>query len=91
MRLTCPYCGPRDSREFTYKGDATRIRPADDDKMFDYVYVRDNPKGLHQDYWLHQPFRHSGGAKGGQAMTGFRIGTPPTLDQSKVLRFRFDN
>ena len=24
-------------------------------------------------------------------MTGFRIGTPPTLDQSKVLRFRFDN
>ena len=47
MRLTCPYCGPRDSREFTYKGDATRIRPADDDKMFDYVYLRDNPKGLH--------------------------------------------
>jgi sarcosine oxidase subunit delta len=58
MRLTCPYCGPRDSREFTYKGDATRLRPDDDDKMFDYVYLRDNPKGLHRDYWLHQPCRN---------------------------------
>jgi heterotetrameric sarcosine oxidase delta subunit len=57
MRLTCPSCGVRDSREFSYKGDASRTRPHDDALMFDYVYLRDNPKGPHQDYWLHQPCR----------------------------------
>ena len=57
MRLTCPYCGPRDSREFTYKGDATRGRPDHDAAMFDYVYLRDNPKGPHREFWLHQACR----------------------------------
>ena len=49
MRLTCPSCGVRDSREFSYKGDASRKRQQDDALMFDYVYLRDNPKGPHQD------------------------------------------
>ncbi len=57
MRLSCPFCGERDSREFTYKGDATRARPEDEAQMFDYVYLRDNPKGPHQETWLHQPCR----------------------------------
>ena len=26
MRIPCPYCGPRDSREFTYGGAANRIK-----------------------------------------------------------------
>ena len=27
MRINCPYCGERDSSEFTYLGDASPIRP----------------------------------------------------------------
>jgi heterotetrameric sarcosine oxidase delta subunit len=53
MRLQCPYCGERDLREFSYRGDATLTRPATDAEMADYVYLRDNPKGWHREYWLH--------------------------------------
>lgn len=53
MRLPCPYCGERDSREFTYRGDATLTRPAVESEMADYVYQRDNPLGWHKEYWLH--------------------------------------
>ena len=30
IRIDCPWCGPRDEIEFTYRGDATRARPAAD-------------------------------------------------------------
>jgi len=58
MRLPCPFCGPRDAREFTYLGDATLRRPdpAAEDAMaafHDYVYLRDNPAGAHREYWQH--------------------------------------
>ena len=59
MRLTCPHCGPRDSGEFTYLGDARLAdRPApeaaDADALFhDYVYLRDNPAGVHRELWYH--------------------------------------
>ncbi len=53
MRLPCPYCGERDSREFTYRGDAGPTRPEADEAMADYVYLRDNPLGWHNEYWLH--------------------------------------
>ena len=60
MRIPCPFCGPRDSREFTYRGDAAPSRPpigtgADEntDVMFDYVYARDNPAGDFEELWYH--------------------------------------
>lgn len=58
MRIPCPYCGPRDLREFTYLGDATVERPdaaAPDalDRFVDYVYLRNNPAGRHREYWYH--------------------------------------
>lgn len=58
MRLPCPYCGERDSREFSYRGDATLTRPERDEEMGDYVYLRDNPKGWHSEYWLHNACRN---------------------------------
>ncbi len=54
--ITCPYCGPRDHSEFTYVGDAARTRPAlgaDTGDVFDWVYLRDNPRGRHLEYWQH--------------------------------------
>lgn len=57
MRLTCPCCGPRDAREFTYKGDARLMnRPAPDagaQAFHHYVHLRDNPAGHHVELWFH--------------------------------------
>ena len=57
MRLTCPYCGPRGSEEFTYYGDAGVQRPdgADpgDGRWYSYIYLRENPNGLHRELWWH--------------------------------------
>ena len=62
MRIDCPHCGSRPSEEFTYLGDATLKRPPSDstapEEWFDYVYLRDNPKGRLAEYW-----HHSGGCR----------------------------
>ena len=59
MRITCPHCGPRDRREFTYQGHALALaRPAKDAgeaAWDDYVHLRDNPAGDTQDLWYHDP------------------------------------
>ena len=59
MRLTCPYCGERDLREFTYKGDALALaRPGEDAEAAawnDYLHNRDNPAGLTRELWYHGP------------------------------------
>lgn len=56
MRISCPHCGDRDVREFSYLGDATVQRP-DPDKQtndfVDYVFIRSNPAGLHKEHWYH--------------------------------------
>ena len=55
-RIDCPWCGTRDEAEFQYQGDATVKRPApdaSDDDFFRYVYIRDNPKGWHIEWWHH--------------------------------------
>jgi heterotetrameric sarcosine oxidase delta subunit len=56
LLIPCPWCGPRSQVEFTYGGDATVKRPpadASEQAWFDYVYLRDNPRGPHQELWLH--------------------------------------
>lgn len=54
--ISCPHCGARPKEEFSIKGDASLVRPAPDAgdaAWFDYVYLRDNPKGRHSEYWHH--------------------------------------
>ncbi len=56
MRIACPFCGPRENGEFSYLGDAKPKRPgpeAGEDAVYDYVYLRDNPSGLHRELWYH--------------------------------------
>lgn len=56
MRIPCPFCGERGNEEFAYLGDAERTRPAPDASeadWADYVYLRDNPAGPHQEFWYH--------------------------------------
>ena len=58
MRLTCPYCGPRDRREYTYTGAAIALdRPeadADGPLWDDYLHNRENPAGVTEDLWYHE-------------------------------------
>ena len=63
MLISCPFCGPRESGEFTYLGDAAPKRPvfaaeeldglAAQEAFYDYVYLRDNIAGDMQEYWYH--------------------------------------
>jgi len=59
MRLTCPHCGPRDRREFTWSGDAVALarpaREADPAEWDAYLHLRDNPAGATRDLWYHDP------------------------------------
>lgn len=53
--ITCPHCGARPKEEFSIKG-AALPRPAPDagaETWFDYVYLRDNPRGAYDEYWHH--------------------------------------
>ena len=57
LRIVCPYCGERDQVEYVYAGDATRGMPeladADLDRWTDWVFIRDNPRGEHREFWQH--------------------------------------
>jgi sarcosine oxidase subunit delta len=59
MRISCPLCGERDRREFTWQGDALALhRPAPDAgeaAWDDYVHLRDNPAGRLKELWYHDP------------------------------------
>jgi len=57
LRIPCPNCGVRDHTEFRYAGDATKPRPphggGDVDAWYAYVFLFDNPKGAHREFWQH--------------------------------------
>lgn len=59
MRVTCPHCGERDRREFTYQGDALALfRPEPDAGPAvwdDYLHNRGNQPGRVRDLWYHDP------------------------------------
>ncbi len=56
MQLSCPYCGMRDEPEFVYGGTTHVVRPpldATDRQWAEYLFFRDNPKGMHLERWRH--------------------------------------
>jgi heterotetrameric sarcosine oxidase delta subunit len=60
MIIDHPLLGPRDAQEFTCLGDATLLNRPEamangaEDAFFEYVYVRDNPAGIHRELWYHE-------------------------------------
>ena len=60
MIIQHPLLGPRDAAEFTVLGDASLIDRPDpqaedaEARFYDYVYLRDNPAGLHRELWYHE-------------------------------------
>ena len=56
MQIACPWCGTRDEREFHFGGEAHRVSPGlevSDAEWADYLFNRENPKGLHYERWCH--------------------------------------
>ncbi|GAB3458427.1 sarcosine oxidase subunit delta [Kineococcus endophyticus] len=56
--IECPWCGPREEVEFHYGGQAHVAYPAepaalDDREWAEYLFFRDNPKGLFRERWSH--------------------------------------
>ena len=59
LHLKCPYCGLRDEHEFSCGGEAHIARPLaenslSDREFADYLFLRDNPKGVFLERWRHQ-------------------------------------
>jgi sarcosine oxidase subunit delta len=56
MQITCPWCGIRDEPEFVCGGASHLARPAldaSDQEWGEYLFFRDNPKGVHRERWCH--------------------------------------
>ena len=58
MLIPHPLLGPRDAQEFTYLGDAALMQRPDAEAgeaaFADYVFLRDNPAGVHRELWYHE-------------------------------------
>lgn len=58
LQIQCPYCGARDETEFVFGGESHIVRPPQPDlqtdkQWADYVFYRENSKGLHRERWQH--------------------------------------
>lgn len=58
LHIECPWCGLRDQTEFTCHGEAHIARPENtesltDEQWGDYVFFRQNTKGIHYERWVH--------------------------------------
>lgn len=56
MRIQCPWCGERPESEFHCGGTSHIQRPpldCGDETWGDYMFNRENPRGLHAERWRH--------------------------------------
>lgn len=62
MKITCPWCGARGEEEFTHGGPSHLVRPVagknpiedvSDADWADYLFMRDNVKGVSLERWGH--------------------------------------
>ncbi|MEM7209101.1 MAG: sarcosine oxidase subunit delta [Pseudomonadota bacterium] len=56
--FSCPFCGPRDEREFHYVAEAGKTRPDTTQSISDaewatYLYAQRNEKGAVREVWMH--------------------------------------
>lgn len=56
LRIRCPWCGMRDEPEFQCAGTTAIARPpieVSDEIWAQYLFFRENPKGIHRERWRH--------------------------------------
>ena len=58
LEIPCPWCGLRAEIEFRCGGESHIVRPGppeavSDEAWADYLFYRDNPKGVAYERWVH--------------------------------------
>ncbi|MFQ5954458.1 MAG: sarcosine oxidase subunit delta [Kiloniellales bacterium] len=97
LLISCPWCGPRDESEFSCGGEAHITRPLrperlDDAGWADYLFMRQNPKGVHRERWLHAHgcrrwFNVARDTVSHQILATYRVGdNPPPAAQATRRR-----
>jgi heterotetrameric sarcosine oxidase delta subunit len=93
LLIPCPWCGPRDEIEFRYGGQAHIAYPTDpasvtDAEWADFLFMRDNPKGMWSERWMHVAgcrrwFNITRNTATSEIGTAYRVGEePPAEDPS---------
>ena len=88
LHIFCPHCGElRSEEEFHASGQAHIPRPLDpnsctDEEWGDYMFFRDNPRGLHHELWIHaagcrQYFNATRDTVTYEILETYKIGTKP--------------
>lgn len=59
LEIACPYCGVRNEDEYTFLVEGGVVRPQDpacttDNEWADYLFNRNNIKGVHYELWQHR-------------------------------------
>ena len=91
LQIPCPFCGVRDEDEFRWGGQSHITRPgldATETAWADYLFNRDNPKGVHYERWLHvfgcgRWFNIARDTVSHEVLAVYRMGEPkPPLDEA---------
>jgi sarcosine oxidase subunit delta len=93
--IYCPYCGEhREEEEFHPKGQAHLSRPENpdecsDEEWGDFLYFRDNPRGLHHEIWVHaigcrKFFNVTRDTQTYEIKESYLMGESPGVNQSSV-------
>ena len=95
LHIYCPYCQePRGEEEFSYSGEAHIQRPLDPDALTDqqwgdYLFFRNNPRGLHNEMWYHavgccRYFNVSRNTVTYEILETYPVGTHANITESSV-------
>ena len=90
FHIFCPHCGElRSEEEFHPAGQAHIPRPLDpgactDEQWGDYMFFRDNPRGIHHELWhhaagCHQYFNMTRDTVTYEILETYLIGTQPNV------------
>lgn len=90
FHIFCPYCKEyREEEEFHPRGEAHLMRPADpdatsDEEWGDYLFFRDNPRGIHHEMWVHSVgcrkfFNITRNTVTYEILETYRMGEQPTI------------
>lgn len=94
LLIYCPHCGEhREEEEFHVSGQAHIARPTDPDACTDaewatYLYIRDNPKGIHHEMWNHTAgcrkfFNVTRNTQTYEILESYKVGEKPTVTPQK--------
>ena len=93
LLINCPYCGERNENEFHYGDQAHIARPEgtedlNDQEWAQFVYLRDNPKGLFIERWQHSAgcgrwFNAVRDTVSSRMVTTYKVGEQPPISREE--------